>query len=206
MYKIDDEFRPGGGRVFIKATQENFDQMTQRKSNLRKGPAITTNLDDRNIRFKHEVKHEKTIEAVIRDYPDVTDGAILPPASSTSSIDRTLVISKNLNGRNRMPVDIPTIGSDVNSFHSITKNKRMSTEVLGSSMESTKLSQRAPDGHRRITTHIVRKVTTLSRAEEKAQAQNLLHAAKSVRTTEIGYHTPQPIEAKRPKVVMKDLL
>ncbi|XP_055907401.1 dystonin isoform X24 [Eupeodes corollae] len=218
MYKIDDEFRPGGGRVFMRATQEHADQRSSsaegRKSNLRKGSAITTNIDDRNIRFKHEVKHEKTIETVIRDYPDVgavngtrRNGSAInyPPASSSSSIDRTLVLTKNFNnGADRYPGDIPKVGSDVNSFHSITKNKRMSTEVLGSSMERTKLSQRAPDGHRRITTHIVRKVTTLSRAEEKEQAQNLLHSSgKSVRTTEIGYYNnapPQAIEPKRQKI------
>ncbi|XP_055855328.1 dystonin isoform X47 [Episyrphus balteatus] len=214
MYKIDDEFRPGGGRVFMRATQENSEQRSSsagstsiRKSSLRKGPAITTNIDDRNIRFKHEVKHEKTIEAVIRDYPDVgagngTGSKNYPPPSSSSSIDRTLVLKNFNNGADRFPGDIPNVGSDVNSFHSIKKNKRMSTEVLGSSMERTKLSQRAPDGHRRITTHIVRKVTTLSRAEEKEQAQNLLHSSgKSVKTTEIGYYNaPQAIEPKRPKI------
>lgn len=88
-------------------------------------------------------------------------------------------------------------------MQAITRNKHLSTEVLGSSFESKKLSQRASDGHRRITTHIVRKVTTLSRAEENAQSQNLIQTAQN-RTTEIGYMTTQAIEPKRAKVTRKN--
>lgn len=221
MYKIDEEFRPRG-RVFMKATQESSSSVprsssststtVERKSSLKKyhssgqphqqlvkGPPITTNIDDRNIRFQHEVKHEKTIQAVIRDYPDARD---MPYPPGTSTTDQSMVLKHNIqNGSGNIPI----VSQDTQSYQAITRNKRISTEVLGSSMESTKLSQRGEGGHRRITTHIVRKVTTLSRAEEQAHAQNLLPPQgrrNSVRTTEIGYlEEARAIEPKRPKVI-----
>lgn len=216
MYKIDEEFRPRG-RVFMKATQESSvpsssSTTVERKSSLKKyssstggaqpimvrGPPITTNIDDRNIRFQHEVKHEKTIQAVVRDYPDARD---MPYPPGTSHSDQSMILQHSIqNGSGNIPI----VSHDTQSYQAITRNKRMSTEVLGSSMESTKLSQRGEGGHRRITTHIVRKVTTLSRAEEQAQAQNLLPPPgrrNSVRTTEIGYlEQSRAIEPKRPKV------
>lgn len=182
MYKIDDEFRPPG-RVFMKATREkpvNVVPVPIRKSSLKKpgkGPAITTNLDDRNIQFEHEVTHEKSVEALITEYP-----------GGKPTNNGEMIHYKTENG-----YDIP---DNVSSLEAVTRNKRTSTEVLGSSFESKKLSQRAPDGHRRITTHIVRKVTTLSRAEENAQRQNLMHTAQN-RTTEYGFMTSEPIEAKK---------
>lgn len=200
MYKIDDEFRPRG-RVFMKATRENQTTIEHpiihqvsttssgrnvvpvpvRKSSLKKGPAITTNLDDRNIQFEHEVTHEKSVEALITEYP--------PHHSQTTVIPSTVATTRYRTTNEGY--DVPDSSTSV---HEVTRNKRTSTEILGSSFESKKLSQRAPDGHRRITTHIVRKVTTLSRAEENAQAQNLVKSAQH-RTTEMGYMTTQAIEA-----------
>lgn len=208
MYKIDDEFRPRG-RVFMKATRENQTTIEHpiqqapsgggsrnvvpvpvRKSSLKKGPAITTNLDDRNIQFEHEVRHEKSVEALITEYPPHQQRSTIAPSSSNhSSVTRYRTTDQGY--------DMP---DSVSSLHEITRNKRTSTEILGSSFESKKLSQRAPDGHRRITTHIVRKVTTLSRAEENAQAQNLVKSAQH-RTTEMGYMTTQAIEAPPPRQV-----
>lgn len=236
MYKIDDEFRPRG-RVFMKATRESQQQSSTssggdphsnvvsvpiRKSSLKKGPPITTSLDDRRIQFQHEVKHEKTIEALITEYPPGDD--YRPPGSRSYSSDRstkryeshtsssspqrlthtTTIPSSSLNDVSREVIHYSTnndnAGYDVtDNVQAITRNKRTSTEVLGSSFESKKLSQRATDGHRRITTHIVRKVTTMSRAEENAQSQNLVHTAQN-KTTEIGYMTTQAIEPKKPKV------
>lgn len=195
MYKIDDEFRPRG-RVFMKATQEvpskNVVEVPIRKSSLKKGPAITTNLDDRNIQFEHEVTHEKTIEAHITEYPsyDPSSGYSSNKAITSGSNGNTKQIThyKVENG-----YDMP---DNVTSLKAVTRNKRSSTEVLGSSFESKKLSQRAPDGHRRITTQIVRKVTTLSRAEENAEAQNLIQSAHN-RSVEYGYMTTQAIEPKK---------
>ncbi|XP_031629933.1 microtubule-actin cross-linking factor 1 isoform X28 [Contarinia nasturtii] len=236
MYKIDDEFRPRG-RVFMKATRESQQQSSTssggdpssnvvsvpiRKSSLKKGPPITTNLDDRRIQFQHEVKHEKTIEALITEYPPGDD--YRPPGSRSYSSDRqsrryethsssaspqriTVGPSSSLNDVSREVIHYSNndnnngydVTDNVQSMQAITRNKRTSTEVLGSSFESKKLSQRATDGHRRITTHIVRKVTTLSRAEENAQSQNLMHSAQN-KTTEIGYMTTQAIEPKKQKI------
>lgn len=200
MYKIDDEFRPRG-RVFMKATQEtpskNVIEVPIRKSSLKKGPAITTNLDDRNIQFEHEVTHEKTIEAHITEYP---------PYNPSAGYSSNKAITSGSNGntkqithyRTESGYDLPDSAATT-SLKAVTRNKRTSTEVLGSSFESKKLSQRAPDGHRRITTQIVRKVTTLSRAEENAHAQNLIHSAHN-RSVEYGYMTTQAIEPPPKKV------
>lgn len=241
MYKIDDEFRPRG-RVFMKATRESQQQSTTsggeagsnvvsvpiRKSSLKKGPPITTSLDDRRIQFQHEVKHEKTIEALITEFPPGDD--YRPPGSRSYSSDRTskklyethtsssssspqrltAVPSSSLNDVSRdVSRDVIhyatnndngyDVTDNVQSMQAITRNKRTSTEVLGSNFESKKLSQRASDGHRRITTHIVRKVTTLSRAEENAQTQDLIHTSQN-KTVEMGYMTTQAIESKKPKV------
>lgn len=237
MYKIDDEFRPRG-RVFMKATREsqqtsstsgdtpgtNIVPVPVRKSSLKKGPPITTNLDDRRIQFQHEVKHEKTIEALITEYPP--GESYRPPGSRSYSDDRSsrrvyeshrssgspqriqVIPSSSLNDVSREVMHYSTnnnndngydVTDNVQSMQAITRNKRTSTEVLGSSFESKKLSQRATDGNRRITTHIVRKVTTMSRAEENAQSQNLMHTAQN-KTTEIGYMTSQAIEPKKQKV------
>lgn len=251
MYKADDDVRPR--RVYMKEMRESREHSSSgggshstdpsghsqvvsvpiRKSSLKKGPAITTSLDDRRIQFQHEVKHEKTIEALITEYPPGEDyrppgqrsysndrsttkkyyeshtssgspqrSIAVPSTSSTSDVSRE-VINYSSNNPNNNPTAGSDIGYDVTdnvqSMQAITRNKHMSTEVLGSSFESKKLSQRASDGHRRITTHIVRKVTTMSRAEENAQSQNLIQSAQN-RTTEIGYMTTQAIEPKRPKV------
>lgn len=236
MYKFDDEFRPGG-RVFMKATRENQQTTSSgspgqnvvpvpiRKSSLKKGPPITTNLDDRRIQFQHEVKHEKTIEALITEYPPGDD--YRPPGQRSYSNDRsssmrklyeshsssaspqriTAIPSSSLNDVSHEVIhysnnnDNPgyDVTDNVQSMQAITRNKRTSTEVLGSSFESKKLSQRTADDHRRITTHIVRKVTTMSRAEENAQAQNLIQTAHK-KTTEFGYMTTQAIEPKKSKV------
>lgn len=251
MYKIDDEFRPRG-RVFMKATRESQQQQQHqsstttttstdrepgvnvisvpiRKSSLKKGPPITTSLDDRRIQFQHETKHEKTIEALITEYPPGDD--YRPPGTRSYSSDRqsryehhtstspqritaaaaatAIPSASSLNDVSREVMHYTTNNSTNNgydvtdnvqqSMQAITRNKRSSTEVLGSSFESKKHSQRATDGHRRITTHIVRKMTTMSRAEENAQTQDLMHTSQN-NTTEIGYMTTQAIESKESKV------
>ena len=63
MYKIDDEFRPPG-RVFMKATRES----PGNSALVPRGSAITTSVDDKGVKFRHDVIHEKTVEAVITDY------------------------------------------------------------------------------------------------------------------------------------------
>jgi dystonin len=181
MYKIDDEFRPPG-RVFMKATREN-----PGNSLVARGSAITTNIDEKGVKFRHDVIHEKTIEAVITDYRN---------GDSRGGIGRDVVDSSNALTYS-MP--IRDSGSSTDLLQ-ITRNKRLSTEVLGSTMETTKTSQRAPDGHRRHVTHIVRKVTTLSRAEERAQANNMIKFSNDKRTIELGYSATQALDPKRVKV------
>lgn len=199
MYKIDDEFRPTG-RVFMKATREtNGPNVPIRKSSLKKaivpvtntvkGPPITTNLDNRAIQFQHEVSHEKTIEAIITEYPPasvVTNGGGIN--------DLTLAIPSSMQQQQHQH-------EQVNQLQAITKNIRTSSDILGQSFETIKTSQRQPDGNRRITTHIVRKVTTVSRAEESQDSQDLIREAKKTQTTEFGcYETTNAIEPKRAKV------
>lgn len=184
MYKIDEDFRPPG-RVFMKATREKPESAL-----VPRGSAITTSVDDRGVRFRHDVIHEKTVEAVITDYRN---------GNSRSSMGRDVVDSSNAL---MYSVPIRDSGRSTTDLQQITRNKRMSTEVLGSTMETTKTSQRAPDGHRRHVTHIVRKVTTLSRAEEREQANNMIKFSNDKKTIELGYSATQALEPKRVKVDM----
>lgn len=184
MYKIDDEFRPPG-RVFMKATREN-----PGNSLVPRGSVITTSLDERGgVKFRHDVIHEKTIEAVVTDYRN---------GASRNSTSRDFVDSSNA-----LTYSVPTRDKVTSDLHQITRNKRLSTEVLGSTMETTKTSQKAPDGHRRHVTHIVRKVTTLSRAEERAQANNMIKFSNDKRTVELGYSSSKSIEPKKLKVEIR---
>lgn len=43
-----------------------------------RGPPITTNIDDQNAVYQHQFKHEKTIEAVITDYPGRSPASVTP--------------------------------------------------------------------------------------------------------------------------------
>lgn len=67
---------------------------------------------------------------------------------------------------------------DADDLKAIYTRKRLSTEVLGSSFESTKTSKFGDDGRRRITTKIVRKVTTLTRGEEQNREEDLTKRAQ----------------------------
>lgn len=160
------------------STGRNLVPVPIRKSSLKKGPAITTNLDDRNIQFEHEVTHEKSVEALITEYPPHQAQRPMMPSSSVTTT-------------HNKGYDVP---DGCTTLLEVTRNKRTSTDILGSSFESKKLSQRAADGHRHITTHIVRKVTTLSRAEENAQAENLVRSAQH-RSIEMGYMATQVMDS-----------
>ncbi|XP_017959524.1 dystonin isoform X24 [Drosophila navojoa] len=164
-----------------------------------RGPAITTNIDDSNLRYRHETKRERTVEAVITDYPGVAPFGTVP--HERSNFERVVTFQDAVDGDRsslRRTSDsiralVPSSGAPTGSYQQVTRNKRISTEVLGSSVESTKTSQRAPNGHRRVTTHIVRKVTTLSRAEENQQpAEDLLPPAKMIRSSELEYRRAIP--------------
>lgn len=171
MYRFDEEFRPRG-RVFLKATQE----VPSSSSNSaivphHRGSAITTSAD-KGIKFRHDVIHEKTIEAVITDYTG---------RDSRHQIDRGDVVDSS----NALVYSVPVRDGD--DLQQITRNKRLSTEVIGNTVATTKTSARASDGHKRHVTHIVRKITTLSRAEERAQANNMLKFSNDKKTTQLGY-------------------
>lgn len=185
MYKIDDEFRPPG-RVFMRATRETttsdsnsgtVDVPVPRKSNLKS--AITTNLDDRAIQFEHEVKHEKTIEALVTEYPSrhyvrPHHSNNLPQIMDNNSSQELVVHTRS--GPNLAVQSRHSYYENDPNVHKVVRNKRLATEVLGSSMETTQVAQDVPDGHRRLTTHMVRKITTLSRAEESAYPEgNVVH-------------------------------
>ncbi|XP_049292085.1 dystonin isoform X21 [Anopheles funestus] len=205
MYKIDDEFRPRG-RVFMKAQRENnpggstyavVSRSSSRSSAgggvVGRGPAITTNLDDSNLRFRHEILNEKVIEATVTELPDVIDDI---------NRDHWRALPSSLAYGNELVVATPSRtdpgGGPVVS--EVTRNKRLSTEVLGSTLETTKSSQRAADGHRRMTTHIVRKITTLTRAEEQEQTDSMIRQNRDVKTTEIGYMRTGRMDSKRAKI------
>lgn len=188
MYKFDDEFRPPG-RVFMRATRENpLNGRDTRSSLVPRGSAITTNIDDKGVKFRHDVIHEKTIEAVITDYTN----SDRRNASNVDVVDSSRALEYSV------PLRDEKASTDLQQ---ITRSKRLSTEVLGSTMETIKTSQRAPDGHRRHITHIVRKVTTLSRAEEREQANNMIKYSNDKRTTELGFMSARALEPKRVKVM-----
>ncbi|XP_016942970.3 microtubule-actin cross-linking factor 1 isoform X45 [Drosophila suzukii] len=177
-----------------------------------RGPAITTNIDDSSLRYRHETKRERTVEAVITDYPGVSPLGSVP--HERTNFERTVTFQDPAGNSRRVSETralVPSSGSASSSAHyqQVTRNKRISTEVLGSSVESTKTSQRAPNGHRRVTTHIVRKVTTLSRAEENAQpAEDLLPPAKMIRSSELEYRRalPPAIESSTQRREISDIV
>lgn len=184
MYKIDDEFRPPG-RVFVRATRETSDNSSSaldvpvRKSNLKS--AITTNLDDRAIQFEHEVKHEKTIEALVTEYPSSRHYAHphhsnnVPQLMDNNHASSELVVHTR-GGPNLAVQSRHSYYENDPNVQKVVRNKRIATEVLGSSMETSHVAQEVPDGHRRLTTHMVRKITTMSRAEESAYPEgNVVH-------------------------------
>ncbi|XP_046866307.1 dystonin isoform X5 [Drosophila willistoni] len=163
---------------------------------MSRGPAITTQIDDTNLRYRHETKRERHVEAVITDYPAGVAHPLGNVPHERTNFERTVTFQDESGARRpsdggRALVPASSVGSS--SYQQVTRNKRISTEVLGSSVESTKTSQRAPNGHRRVTTHIVRKVTTLSRAEEnQLPAEDLLPPAKMIRSSELEYRRGLP--------------
>ncbi|XP_011313476.1 uncharacterized protein, partial [Fopius arisanus] len=89
-------------------------------------------------------------------------------------------------------------GTDLQAIYT---KRRLSTEVLGSSIESTKTSKRGENGTRRIVTRIIRKTTTLTRGEEKSVAEDLTNRAhvKSLQSAQYSKVTTQG--SPKPKTV-----
>lgn len=91
---------------------------------------------------------------------------------------------------------------DYDNLQAVHTKKKLSTEVLGSSLETIKTNRRGEDGSRRITTRIVRKVTTLTRGEEQSRAEDLLKRAQhqSIRSAEDVAGDAGTLVVKRVKV------
>lgn len=130
--------------------------------------------------------------------------------SETSGPSKRLFLqgtsSSSTSGRQR-PLGPPKVTdlSDpkkIESLQAIYKKQKLSTEVLGSSIESTRTSRDNEDGTHRITTRIYRKVTTLTRGEEKSVAEDLTRKGNErsikYRTEAAGSKELKPV--KRVKV------
>lgn len=86
------------------------------------------------------------------------------------------------------------------NLQAIHTHKRLSTEVLGSSLESTKTSRRGQDGSRRITTRILRKVTTLTRGEERSSLEDLTQRAQQLQSIQGVDEVDRIADVKRKRV------
>lgn len=104
------------------------------------------------------------------------------------------------------PPIVTSITDNVNLEAKFT-NKKLSTEVLGSSIESMQTSRPREDGTKRITTRIVRKVTTLTRGEEKSHSKGLNNRAqtKSIQYT-VDVEDLGVIRPKKVKVFIKFII
>ncbi|CAG9131644.1 unnamed protein product [Plutella xylostella] len=183
MYRFVKE---GGSskRLFVQGTLESDDSSSKPlKSSLKKsspspvGSPITTSLNLASVpRSLREglTKHETVYDG---NYPGVERTSSYRSGSyREESYNGRIVHDGNqthfeYDGAVALPLSAGGRGEELQAIHT---NKRLSTEVLGSSLESTKISKKdAESGQRRITTRIVRKVTTLTRGEEKASAEDL---------------------------------
>ncbi|CAH0551958.1 unnamed protein product [Brassicogethes aeneus] len=91
---------------------------------------------------------------------------------------------------------------EMENMQAVYTKKKLSTEVLGSSYESTKTRQGNENGYRRLTTRIVRKVTTLTRGEENARTQDLTRRSeiKSIQSKADYAPNMEVTTAKRVKI------
>lgn len=63
---------------------------------------------------------------------------------------------------------------NINDLQAVYTRRQLSTEVLGSTVETTKTSRKPSSGRRSVTTRIVRKTTTLTRGEEHSAGDKAL--------------------------------
>lgn len=127
----------------------------------------------------------------------------------TSGTSKRLFMQGTSDGKTLGPPIVTNFSNpdEIENLQAVYTKKRLSTEVLGSSLESTKTSRKNGDGGgRRITTRIVRKVTTLTRGEEQSLTEDLTKRAelRSHHREEIA--TIKAIEPKRVKVRLICLL
>jgi hypothetical protein len=66
---------------------------------------------------------------------------------------------------------------DISDLQAVYTRRQLNTEVLGSTVETTRTSRKQSSGTRSVTTRIVRKTTTLTRGEEHSVAESLVRRA-----------------------------
>jgi hypothetical protein len=90
----------------------------------------------------------------------------------------------------------------INDLQAVYTRRQLNTEVLGSTVKTTKTSRRPSSGTRSVTTRIVRKTTTLTRGEERALTESLVRRAGDQALVQAAERVGlQPaIQAKRAKV------
>ncbi|XP_050356011.1 microtubule-actin cross-linking factor 1 isoform X18 [Nymphalis io] len=170
-------------RLFVQGTLES-DDTKPLKSSLKKpspspvGSPITTSLNlasvPRSLR-ESLTRHETVFDG---NYPGFERSSYRSGSYREEGYNGRIVHDGNqthfeYDGESALAVPLSAGGRGVSELQAIHTNKRLSTEVLGSSLESTKISKKDDSGQRRITTRIVRKVTTLTRGEEKASLEDV---------------------------------
>uniref|UniRef100_A0A1A9WHW1 Dystonin n=1 Tax=Glossina brevipalpis TaxID=37001 RepID=A0A1A9WHW1_9MUSC len=141
------------------------------------GPPITTSID--------QIKEQKILKPLT--------------VEATNCIDQSTMERNEL-----LPYDYvileETIEPKPRRYQQLTRNKLMSAEILGSSLESTKISRHIQNGYRRTTTRIVRKVTTLNHIEEQRSGpENMLELTRNVPTKqETTRHFVSPLGFQSP--------
>lgn len=198
-------------RLFVQGTLEG-EESKPRKSSLKKssqspvGSPITTSLNLASVpRSLREglTRHETVYDG---NYPGMERSSSYRSGSyREESYNGRIVHDGNqthfeYDGESALAVPTSAGGSRLSELQAIHTNKRMSTEVLGSSLESTKISKKDDSGQRRITTRIVRKVTTLTRGEEKASAEDVSRGGREVHRSAEHYRHVEMEESHPRKV------
>ncbi|XP_061380488.1 microtubule-actin cross-linking factor 1 isoform X17 [Danaus plexippus] len=170
-------------RLFVQGTLES-DESKPLKSSLKKpapspvGSPITTSLNLASV--PRSLRDSLTRNETVYDgnYPGMERTSYRSGSYREESYNGRIVHDGNqthfeYDGDSALAVPLSAGGRGLSELQEIHTNKRLSTEVLGSSLESTKISKKDDSGQRRITTRIVRKVTTLTRGEEKASVEDV---------------------------------
>lgn len=199
-------------RLFVQGTLEN-DDAKPLKSSLKKsvpspvGSPITTSLNlasvPRSLR-ESLTRHETAYDG---NYPGMERASSYRSGSyREESYNGRIIHDGNqthfeYDGDSALAIPTSAGGHGLAELQAIHTNKRMSTEVLGSSLESTKISKKDDSGQRRITTRIVRKVTTLTRGEEKSSTDDLRGSREVRRSSERYRHVETESLPRRSKVI-----
>ncbi|KPJ21054.1 hypothetical protein RR48_00838 [Papilio machaon] len=200
-------------RLFVQGTLESEDNKPL-KSSLRKpspspvGSPITTSLNLASV--PRSLREGLTRNETVYDgnYPGMERSSSYRSGSfREESYNGRIVHDGNQThfeydaGESALAVPLSAGGRGISELQAIHTNKRMSTEVLGSSLESTKISKKDDSGQRRITTRIVRKVTTLTRGEEKASTEDIARGGREVhRSSEHYRHMEMERHPRKVKV------